>query len=172
MPGSLQAWYSLHDLAALGDREAVLAGEFELAELTRLRPLLHEGRGGRVAATLRCSRGPGGEVGLALHFAAKLSVTCQRCLEPLECALDETVEWIAAETDPGAASDERNVLELDGDRLRPVALLEDELIVALPMAPRHASIDECGGLAQNLRRVLRDRDGEAAGRALEVSSGD
>ena len=61
---------------------------------------------------------------------------------------------------------------LGNDRLRPVDLLEDELIVSLPLVPRHASIDECGSLAQNLQQVPRSRDVEPTGQALEVKVGE
>lgn len=173
MPGPLHAWYSFHDLAALGDRDAVLAGDIAAAELARLRAFLDGDHGRRVAASARFGRTAGGAVTLELSFEATLRVTCQRCLEGFDCPLAETVRWIVGETETpaSAAAGDAELLVLDGDRLRPAALLEDELIVSLPMVPRHASIDECGALAQNLRRVLVDQGGEQASGTLEAELG-
>ena len=99
---------------------------------------------------------------------------CQRCLEIVEFALDETIESVLADTQSGqgAMGVAIHQLLLDGGRLRPIDLLEDELIVSLPMVPRHASIDECGALAQNLNLVREDQGGEPAGRTLEVYLGE
>ena len=37
---------------------------------------------------------------------------------------------------------------MDGDRMQPAALIEDELIVALPFVPKHAQLAECGTLGR------------------------
>ena len=174
MPGSLQAWYSLRDVEALGDRGTVLRGDVELAELSRLSPLVLADEGRRVAMRLSFSRTPEGRVVMGLSFQVTVSLVCQRCLEAVEYPLDETVEWLVTESDSAAASvsDELEPLVLGNDRLRPVDLLEDELIVSLPLVPRHASIDECGTLAQNLKRVLMTQGSEPMSRALEVKLGE
>jgi len=160
MPGSLQAWYSLRDLEALADRETVLSGEVELAELNRLSPLVHVDEGRRVAMLLSFSRTPEARVLMGLSFQVTVSLVCQRCLDAVEYPLDETVEWLVAESELPAASvsNQLELLVLGNDRLRPADLLEDELIVSLPLVPRHASIDACGTLAQNLKRVLSTQD--------------
>ena len=170
MPASLHAWYSLHDLEALGERGAVLNGELRVAELTRLMTSLHADCDATVAVALRCGRAADGRATIELTFAATLPLTCQRCLEPVAQAIDETIEWIvvgsAAETT--RVSDDLEPLVLADDRLQFATLVEDELIVSLPMAPRHASIDECGALAQNLDGILKDQDVERAEPTLEA----
>jgi len=174
MPGPLHAWYGLRDLEVLCDREAALSGDLGLAELTRLSPLLHAQSDGCVAASLCCSRSADGRGVLRLGFRADVELVCQRCLEPMRYSLDETVEWVLGDsglTDNGAGPG-LDVLDLGADRLRPLDLLEDEMIVALPIVPRHTSIDECGALAQNLRRVLTSRTDELVGRALDVKLGE
>lgn len=170
MPASLHAWYSLDDLEALGERGAVLDGELRVAELTRLMASLHADCDARVAVTLRFGRAGVGRAALEVTFAATLPLTCQRCLDPVEQVVEDTVAWIAVGSEAEAASlpDDVEPLVLADDRLQIAALVEDELIVSLPMAPRHASIDECGALAQNLARILENQDVERAEPTLEA----
>ena len=40
--------------------------------------------------------------------------------------------------------------ELEGGRLQPAQLIEDELIVAIPLVPKHARVEDCGSLARQL----------------------
>jgi len=160
MPGSLQAWYSLDDLEMLADRGLVQEGSVELAKLERLSELLHGDRSARMRVSFACRREPDRRLALRLAFAGSVSLQCQRCLEPVEHRLDEALEWIAVETDEAAAGvrEPEQPLVLDRGRLRFDELLEDELIVALPLAARHASVDECGPLAQDFRDVLQDSE--------------
>lgn len=39
--------------------------------------------------------------------------------------------------------------ELPEGRFNPGELVEDELIVAVPLVPKHARIEDCGGLARD-----------------------
>lgn len=170
MPASLHAWYSLHDLEALGERGAVLDGELRVAELTRLATSLHADCDATVTVALRFGCAADSRATVELAFAATLLLTCQRCLEPVKQAVEETVEWIVVGSEAEATRVAENVepLVLADDRLQLATLVEDELIVSLPMAPRHASIDECGALAQNLDGILEDRDVERAEPTLEA----
>ena len=170
MPASLHAWYSLHDLEALGERGAVLGGELRVAELTRLKVSLHADCDATVQAGLRCGRAADGRATLQLTCTATLPLTCQRCLEPVEHTVDETVDWVVvgSEAEEARVVDNLEPLVLADGRLQIATLVEDELIVSLPMAPRHASIDECGALAQNLDGILVDQDVERAEPTLEA----
>jgi uncharacterized metal-binding protein YceD (DUF177 family) len=38
--------------------------------------------------------------------------------------------------------------ELEDGRFQPAQLIEDELIVAIPLVPKHARIEDCGSLAR------------------------
>lgn len=81
------------------------------------------------------------EIRLHLQAQSPVVLTCQRCLEPLETVL--TVERVlrfvrdaelAEQLDE--QTDEEDVLVLPR-RLNLVELIEDELIMALPIVPRH-----------------------------------
>lgn len=150
MSGSLHTWYSLRDLEALGARQSVLSGELPLARFVRLVDLLRGDRGS-VRATLSF-RQHSGWLGLTLRYETTVELTCQRCLEAIELPLGETVEIALVESE----AVESHVPEgfepvvVEGGRLNPAQLIEDELILGLPLVPKHAQLDDCGSLARLL----------------------
>jgi uncharacterized protein len=152
MSGSLHAGYSLRDLEALAGRQGEIGGELELAELKRLAGLLHS-PAGSVRASLRFRQRGLGELGVTLDYETTVRLQCQRCLEPYEQRLADEVELVLVEPGSSGAAlpDGVEPLELDAGRLFPARLIEDELIVALPLVPKHARIEDCGSLAHDLR---------------------
>jgi uncharacterized protein len=85
----------------------------------------------------------GRDVELRLHLRAHGTalVACQRCLEPMRVTLDVDahLRFVGSEAQAERLdefSDEEDVLALSA-RLDLVELLEDELILALPLVPRH-----------------------------------
>ncbi|MFM9880618.1 MAG: YceD family protein [Burkholderiaceae bacterium] len=77
---------------------------------------------------------------LVLQAQAQVALTCQRCLEPVDTALqvDQAYRFVAGTAEAEAQDDvcEEDVLALATD-LDGLALLEDELLMALPLSPRH-----------------------------------
>ncbi len=76
---------------------------------------------------------------MALECEASLQLVCQRCLEPVAHEVSEQVDFAVAENEDSLAVLPRgmDLIALEGDRLRPAKLIEDELIVALPLVPKH-----------------------------------
>ena len=150
MSGSLRAWYSLRDLEALGGRQGELDGELELAGLPRLGELLHS-TAGSVRASLHLRQRGVGALAATLDLDTTVELLCQRCLEPFAQPIKEHLELMLVE--PGASSDSIpegcEPVELDNGRLMPARLIEDELIVSIPLVPKHARIEDCGSLARN-----------------------
>jgi len=82
------------------------------------------------------------EVWLQLKAQALLPLTCQRCLQPVEVpvSIERSFRFVADE-DMAAAEDdqsEEDVLALSRS-FDLVELVEDELLMDLPLAPRHES---------------------------------
>lgn len=77
-----------------------------------------------------------------IHLSAKLSVrqTCQRCLEPMDMAV-EVDRWFRLVADEATALVEDDEAEEDLLAMAPdmdvLALLEDDILLALPLVPRH-----------------------------------
>ena len=91
-------------------------------------------------------------IGATLELATTVELTCQRCLEPFELPIAERTELMFVEPDEAGTSipEEVEPVELDDGRLLPARLIEDELIVAIPLVPKHARVEDCGSLARNL----------------------
>jgi uncharacterized protein len=152
MSGSLRAWYSLPDLDRLADRGIGLKGELELKALPRLNDILHADRGS-VSADLRF-RKRGGWLTVELEYAATIELTCQRCLEEFAYPVGARVEMALVESETGESVPEgcESLIVEDG-RLRPIDVVEDELIMALPLVPRHARSDDCGPLGRDVATI-------------------
>ncbi len=130
-------------------REAeALAGELPIESLDRLREVQVQGaaeQGGSVArwtarGEWRTSRAGPKEVWLHLTAQAELRVPCQRCLESVEVAVDAARSFLFVHGEAQAAAldeqFEEDVLPLTRS-LDLIALVEDELLLALPLVPRH-----------------------------------
>ncbi|HXE46813.1 MAG TPA: DUF177 domain-containing protein [Ramlibacter sp.] len=82
------------------------------------------------------------EIWLHLKAQVVLALTCQRCLSPVDVPISvERSFRFAADEDMAAAQDEQSeedVLALSRD-FDLVELVEDELLMELPLAPRHES---------------------------------
>lgn len=80
------------------------------------------------------------EVWLHLQADAMLPMTCQRCLEPVEVRLevDRTFRFVADEATASAEDDdaEEDLLAISRAFDLP-ALVEDELLMEVPVVPRH-----------------------------------
>jgi uncharacterized protein len=161
MSGSLHAWYSLHDLESLAGRDVALSGELVLATLPRLVSLLHSDVGS-VRASLRFRQRRDGWLAAELEYQASVQLVCQRCLEPVRHAMAERVDMVLADAArmPAVVPVGYAPFELEEGRLLPAQLIEDELIVAIPLVPKHARIEDCGSLARYLAGL--DAASEAA----------
>jgi uncharacterized protein len=124
--------------AALSGREPVQKHERLMAET--------QGRGGAAAVSwsasgeMRNPRHVHPEIWLHLRADALLPLTCQRCLGPVEVplAVDRSFRFVADE-DMAAAQDElaeEDVLALSRS-FDLVELVEDELLMEMPLAPMH-----------------------------------
>lgn len=133
------------DLRAACADAAQLAGQWPLALLERVLPSLAEPPGDTLVAwqaqaEQRTVRGGEPELWLHLQAEARVPLQCQRCLAAMAqpVAFDRRFRFVADEAEAerlDEASDD-DVLALPA-RLDLLELLEDELILALPLVPRH-----------------------------------
>lgn len=151
MSGTLHTWYSLGDLEALGVRQAVLSDEIELRKLARLAGMLNSASGS-VKASLRFGQRRDGWLKLELEYETSVELVCQRCLEPLTQQIADKVEiaLVESESMEGLVPEGFEPVVLDEARLLPAQLIEDELIISIPLVPKHARVDDCGSLARLL----------------------
>lgn len=144
MPASLFTWYGARELQRFGERGKELSGAIELNRFNRLSEML-ESNEGTVEAAFRFRQDPAGWLIIELQYETAVHLVCQRCLGPFEQPLRETVEMALLES----ASLEQKLpahyepLVLEEDRLMPAMLIEDELIISLPIVPRHEHSEQC-----------------------------
>lgn len=125
---------------------AELQGELLLATLQRLGEALHRPPSEQALLQWRAGFGQESRPGstprawITLQAEAEVTLQCQRCLEPVvqRLVVDRRF-WLAASEAEAArldaeSEDEHLVLE---PRLNLHGLIEDELILALPLVPRH-----------------------------------
>lgn len=124
-------------------REAgTLQGELQIASLTRALDLLADSAG-RLAYRIEGRIGALGRAQLQLQVEGVLSLCCQRCLERIEYPIElfSLLEFVNDETEltqEELEDDSRDFLPQQKE-LDVAALIEDEIILALPSVPRHDS---------------------------------
>lgn len=138
------------DVRRFAEAGAELAAEAGVGQYARL---LAETAGLGADRPLRWSatgelRNPGHlhpQVWLHLRAHATLPLTCQRCLAPVEVpvAVDRSFRFVADEATAAVEDDqaEEDVLALSRS-FDLAELVEDELLMALPVAPRHDTCPE------------------------------
>lgn len=75
---------------------------------------------------------------------ATLVSVCQRCLKPFEWQLATTIGLVLVEAggdDQG--HDGLEVWELEGRDARPADIVDEALVMAMPLSVRHAGLDDC-----------------------------
>ena len=78
------------------------------------------------------------------EVTATIDAVCQRCLEPLRLPLRAELRLLfASDTGTPTGDEEFDVWELEEDTLRPLDLVEEVLIMALPLAARHVDDAAC-----------------------------
>ncbi len=122
----------------LAEHGASLSGSVSTERMPRLSGMLH-GEAGEARVTLHFGRDDGGQAQVSGRIDARLAVVCQRCLEPMEIAVEREVNLALVRDDAQAAAlDAAYDPLLIGDE--PIALsglIEDELILAMPNFSRH-----------------------------------
>ncbi|MFZ9284417.1 MAG: YceD family protein [Burkholderiaceae bacterium] len=142
------------DVAAFAQAGAALKGEAALADWPRLAAeaagATATAASGKQPATdpvrwtasgeLRRVAGGAAQPWLHLEASARLPMTCQRCLGPVEVALsvDRRFRFVADERTAELEDDESDEDLLVASRQFDLpGLIEDELLMALPLVPRH-----------------------------------
>ncbi len=121
------------------------SGSLALSSLSRLAPLLASTEG-EVLYELRFDRGDRGSARIDGWIETTMQVACQRCMEPMPLAVRSEISLavVAGPEEAERLPDELDPLLLEKDESIPLSdLLEDELLLALPVAPVHP-VEACG----------------------------
>ncbi len=133
------------DIDRLADGEADVDFSVPVADLPRLRSRL-EGAGGVVRGSAHFTREAGFPVAdLTLHGTVALQ--CQRCMEQMETPVETRVRvaLITTQADASRVPDDLEAMLAPGGRISIREIVEEELMLFLPIVPLHEDLEECVG---------------------------
>ena len=138
-----EPWSQPSDVDRLTDRQADVAFEIPLKRLPRVQAHI-AGAGGTVRGVAHFRREAGFRV-VEIEMEGEAKLVCQRCLAPMTWPLDgeSRAAIVAAESDADRVPQEFETVHAPDDRIRVGDLVEEELLLALPLVPLHAEPDEC-----------------------------
>lgn len=143
-PMSVKTLPEYLDLRMLAEQEAILAGQIPNRFMRRLRESMAE-EAGETEAELRFAFDPVRRPTVEGWAKTELALVCQRCLEVYQQPLSVgfSLVLVRGEVEEELLGEEVEALLHDSDRVRTVDLLEDELILALPIVAMHADEKDC-----------------------------
>jgi uncharacterized protein len=129
------------DAQGLARSGAVVEREFPIAGFARLCDLLAEPTG--TAAVRAEFRLQDGFAAAALKVEAGVVLTCRRCLGPVRRRLESVAQLVFAPEEAPALPPDHEVIGGDPNELDLAALVEDELLLSLPLIAQHAPAENC-----------------------------
>jgi uncharacterized protein len=134
----------LVDCARLAEDTAVLERAYQLRELPRLEELLAQPQG-VLNATFAFSTLPSGRPGASITVRAEPMLVCQRCLQGFAFPVQSSSRVEFADDEMAVAADtERELFVTRGGLVSLRQLAEEELLLALPIAPVCRTPLRCG----------------------------
>ena len=130
------------DAFRLAASRGEISGSIEPDRLERLADRVEstEGPGGRIEWAIRGAADEQGRAAINVSIEGTVALQCQRCLGVLEQPVAQSTMLLLARNDADLVHlDDVSGHEvvLASGPLDPVALVEDELLLTLPFAPRH-----------------------------------
>lgn len=136
-------WSRPVDVERLADLAEHLSVSVPAVELPRLQDVLAQAAGtaqGELSFERRGKR-PMSRV----RVEARLPLRCQRCLQPVwvEVAAESEVWFVSEESEADALEPGVEPTLASGWKIAPRDVLEEELLLALPLIPRHGESEQC-----------------------------
>lgn len=128
----------------LAEKQERLAGSVPVSALRRLTELLYSDKGS-VKFDLQFNKDDQGRAVIKGEFSVTLIPTCQRCMQPMDLSLGNEISL--AVVNPGDKqdlSDGYEPLTLIDTQIALETLLEEEILLAMPIAPVHGG-NNCKG---------------------------
>jgi uncharacterized protein len=133
----------LVDCARLAGEAALLERTYELRELPRLKEFLAQPQG-VVNASFAFSRLASGRPGARVEVRAAPALICQRCMQGFAFPVEGGSDVEFADDQAVATDSERELFGARGGLVSLRELAEEELLLALPVAPACSTPLTCG----------------------------
>jgi uncharacterized protein len=143
-----EPWSQLSDVDRLADRQAEVAFEIPLDQMPRVREQFASATG-KVHGIARFRREAGFRVA-ELEMDGSAQLVCQRCLEPMQVPIAGSahVALIVSENEADGVPPEFETVHVPENRVRVRDLVEEELLLTLPISPLHEDAGGCGVKSQ------------------------
>jgi uncharacterized protein len=143
----------------LADEQADLRLSLPLAEFPRVQPRLG-GTGGTIDGRVRFRRDAGFAVAV-VEVSGAVPLVCQRCLGLMSWPIEGSaqVALIARESQADAVPEHLEPTWAPGGRISLRDLLEEELLLCLPIVPLHPNASDCKRAAVASEPPAEDRGG-------------
>ncbi len=132
------------DPRVMADQNQELIGDLPIKDMQRLENLLVKAEP-MVMLNLQFSYGQYGLPVIVGQIRLILSLRCERCLDEFQTTIDEAIHTMIKPKAVSIPENSENLdfYEYDGKNLELTEFIEDELILALPLVPRHKDISLC-----------------------------
>lgn len=132
------------DPIRMAETRRLMQGQLALTEMTRLGEAL-QSSDGEVTVSLEFGTDNEGIRYMRGRIQAEVSLECQRCLEPMRYPIDSefALAMVRNAAEAEALPSHYELLLIEGEPLFLRDIIEDELLLALPIVPMHAP-EECG----------------------------
>ncbi|MEX2489970.1 MAG: YceD family protein [Pseudomonadales bacterium] len=137
-----------------------LAGDLSIVQLSRFADCLASHQG-QVQVTLKFVKGKGGTTRVVGDASTEVTVTCQYCLEEMKVPVEASINLLIVESTEAllALPQGQDGLVCETEHLQLIDVFEDELIVNLPMVPKHTD-GQCLDVAGYVPTDVPGRTGE------------
>jgi uncharacterized protein len=138
-----EAWSQLRDIDRLAEGQVDIDFAIPLAEFPRL-PLQKAGAGETVSGRAQFRR-EGGFAVAELEVTGRVQLVCQRCLTPMFQPVDGNarIALVASETEADRVPPEFEPVRAVEGRIRLRDLVEEEVLLSLPIVPLHENPQDC-----------------------------
>jgi uncharacterized protein len=126
----------------LAGRAATLEREFDLTQLPRL---VEAGAlaGTRVHAVMVFSKFEGRPM-VSVRVDGRVMLPCQRCLAPSECRVDDAAQLVIVADDSADVPGGFETAIGDVEHLSVAELIEEQVLLGMPLVPLHEDESQCG----------------------------
>jgi uncharacterized protein len=88
-----------------------------------------------------------GRVTVSVRVEGEVLLTCQRCLRPCACSVEESAALAVVANDSDEVPGGYEPLLADAERLSVTEVIEEQVLLGLPLVPKHANAAQCGASA-------------------------
>ncbi len=154
------------DVLKRAEQRVALAGKASLASMSRLVSLVTM-QEGDAAIDWQFGKDEEGRIFIKGSLTADLTVVCQRCLEPMIYSIVDTVSLspVANDTQADTLPDHYEPILIEQDSVQLLSLIEDELILRLPMVPMH-DLASCRITEKFDVEIISDEETNSANKAF------